>query len=278
MSAYAAEDTSTAMSFLRALAANPTLMLRHRNIFLLSHMRANTSLFGHLLGNHPQVEGYYEMHIGYPSWKSLWRQKLLHFADHDAKPEARWMFDKVLHDGHCVSTALLLRPQTKTIMMLREPVQSIKSLMVLYREKNPHRPEATAEGATRYYIDRLKTLADIAEVIGPRYFYLDAECLVTDTGSTLQALGDWLGLATPIPTEYQTFSHTGRGNAGDTSSRLKSGKVSRASNDYTAIEVPATLLDEAAQAYRRHRTTLTARCERHAVIATTAAAPTTLAR
>ncbi len=272
MSVRTADDALSAMSLLRALAANPSLILRYHNIFLLSHMRANTSLFGHLLGSHPQVEGYYEMHIGYHSWKSLWRQKLRHFADHDAKPGARWMFDKVLHDGHTVSTALLRRPQTRSIMMLREPVQSIKSLMVLYREKNPHLPEATAEGAARYYIERLKTLADNAEIIGPRYFYLDAECLVMDTNVTLRALGDWLGLATPIATEYQTFSNTGRGNAGDTSSRLQSGKVSRSSNDYAAIEVPTALMDDAIQAYHRHRATLMARCERQVVLATVEAA------
>ncbi len=68
------------MSLLGALITNPPLVLQHRNIFLLSHMRANTSLFGHLMGSHPEVEGYYEMHIGYHSWRSLWRQKLLHFA------------------------------------------------------------------------------------------------------------------------------------------------------------------------------------------------------
>ena len=33
-------------------------------IFLLSHMRAYTSLAGHILGSHPQINGYYEMHSG----------------------------------------------------------------------------------------------------------------------------------------------------------------------------------------------------------------------
>ena len=261
------------MSLLTALASNPSLILQHRNIFLLSHMRANTSLFGHLLGSHPQVEGYYEMHIGYYSWKSLWRQKLQHFAGHAAKPGARYMFDKLLHDGHPVALRLLQRPQSRTIMMLREPAQSIKSLVVLYREKNPQLPEATAEGAARYYITRLQTLAGVAEVMAQRYFYLDAECLISDTGATLQALGDWLGLDAPIPTEYQTFAQTGRGNAGDTSSRLKSGKVSRSSNSYTDIEVPPALMDEAMQAYQRHRGTLRARSARQSSLPSPEAAP-----
>ena len=29
-------------------------------ILLLSHMRANTSLFGHILGTHPEINGYHE--------------------------------------------------------------------------------------------------------------------------------------------------------------------------------------------------------------------------
>ena len=246
------------MSFFRALASNPGLMLRHRNIFLLSHMRANTSLFGHLLGSHPQVEGYYEMHIGYYSWKSLWRQKLRHFSEHEAKPNARYMFDKLLHDGHAVSLALLRRPQSRTVMMLRAPAQSIKSLVVLYRDKNPQLPEATAAGAAHYYIGRLRTLADMARELAGSYFYLDAECLIQDTGPTLLALSDWLALDTPIPNEYQTFARTGRGNAGDTSSRLKSGKVSALGNDYAEIEVPPALMAEAELAYRQHRATLLA--------------------
>lgn len=251
------------MSLLQALVANPALVLQHRNIFLLSHMRANTSLFGHLLGSHPLVEGYYEMHIGYYSWKSLWRQKLRHFANHEAKPGARLMFDKVLHDGHEVALPLLQRPNSHTVMMLREPEQSIKSLVTLYRGDSPHLPEATPEGAARYYIDRLNSLGHLGTALQQRYFYLDAECLVTDTEPTLRALGGWLGLPTPIPTEYQTFAQTGRGKSGDTSSRLKSGKVSRSVNQYEGIVLPDGLRDEALETYRRVRAALISGSSRH---------------
>jgi hypothetical protein len=34
-------------------------------IFLLSYMSAFTSLAGHILGSHPQVNGYQEMYLGY---------------------------------------------------------------------------------------------------------------------------------------------------------------------------------------------------------------------
>jgi hypothetical protein len=46
----------------------------YTRIFLLSHMRAFTSLAGHILGSHPQVNGYYEMHISYEDAFALDRQ------------------------------------------------------------------------------------------------------------------------------------------------------------------------------------------------------------
>jgi hypothetical protein len=244
------------MSFLGALCSNPGLVLRHRNIFLLSHMRANTSLFGHLMGSHPLVEGYYEMHIGYHSWRSLWRQKLRHFAQHSGKAGARYMFDKVLHDGHFVAPQLLQRASSQSILMLRQPEQSIRSLIVLYREQSPHLPEATPEGAARYYIDRLATLGGLAGQLGGRYFYLDAEALIGQTDLTLARLSRWLDFDTPIPSTYETFSHTGRGNAGDHSSRLRSGQIDRARSDYSNIVVPAALMQEAVAAHAHQRQAL----------------------
>ena len=256
------------MSFVGALITNPPLVLQHRNIFLLSHMRANTSLFGHLMGSHPEVEGYYEMHIGYYSWRSLWRQKLLHFARHSGKPGARYMFDKVLHDGHHVAPTLLQRPSSHTILMLRKPEQSIRSLVVLYRGQAPHLPEATAEGAAQYYIDRLATLQSTAATLNGRYFYLDAEALIGQTDATLATLSAWLGLKSTIPSTYETFTHTGQGNAGDHSSRLRSGQVDRSRSDYSAIDVPPQLMQQAAESYARHRQALLTGASAHVVAGT----------
>ena len=44
---------------------------RYDRIFLLSHMRALTSLAGHILDLHPQINGYYEMHISYENASDL---------------------------------------------------------------------------------------------------------------------------------------------------------------------------------------------------------------
>jgi hypothetical protein len=137
--------------------------------------------------------------------------------------------------------------------MLRAPEQSIKSLVTLYRKRNPQLPEATPEGATRYYVDRLGSLARMARELGPRYFYLDAECLIGQTDATLATLSDWLGFDSPIPSEYATFANTGQGNTGDHSSRLKSGKVHHAKSDYSDIVLNDEQMDAAESAYALHR-------------------------
>ncbi|MBM4190547.1 MAG: hypothetical protein FJ210_07540, partial [Betaproteobacteria bacterium] len=49
----------------------------------MSHMRAFTSLAGHILGSHPQINGYYEMHISYADAAALDRQLAL-FQENDA--------------------------------------------------------------------------------------------------------------------------------------------------------------------------------------------------
>jgi hypothetical protein len=73
------------------------ILLPKQHIFLLSHMRSYTSLYGHIMGFNPAICGYYKMHIGYYSWKSLIRQKLLYFESEATKPGFSCMFDEVLH-------------------------------------------------------------------------------------------------------------------------------------------------------------------------------------
>jgi|GEM_PF-6178457 len=43
----------------------------YARIFMLNHMRALTSLARHIVGPHPQIKGYYEMHPGYEDASAL---------------------------------------------------------------------------------------------------------------------------------------------------------------------------------------------------------------
>ena len=75
---------------------------RYSRIFLLSHMRAFTSLAGHILGSHPAINGYFEMHISYDDASALDKQ-LDVFQQHETLKETRWLTADV---GQSVTNAV----------------------------------------------------------------------------------------------------------------------------------------------------------------------------
>lgn len=235
------------------LLLSPRHLLAHRNIFLFSHMRANTSLFGHILGSHPDIEGYYEMHIGYYSWKSLWRQKLLYLESHKPKPTSRIYFDKLLHDYCVVAPDILARPSTKSIFMMRGPKKTIKSIVGLYQKIDPAHEYAQVEGAVAYYIKRVGELAETSNTMPNNYYYLDAEDLIERSTETLDALGNWLGLSQPLAQEYQLFNKTGAPQAGDPSDLMSTGRINKIQHNYSDIDLPMHLLVDADKAYQSAR-------------------------
>jgi len=251
------------MSTVKALAQliqHPNHLLAHRNIFLFSHMRANTSLFGHILGSHPDIEGYYEMHIGYYSWKSLWRQKLLYLENHTLKSGSHYFFDKLLHDYCVVAPDILARPSTRTIFMLRRPDKTIPSIVGLYRKNQPDHAYATAEGAAAYYMERVKELGEIAKTMPHGFYYLDAEDLIEHSTDALSALSSWLTLSQPLTPEYQMFSKTGTPKAGDSSELMRSRTISKQQNSYPDVALLPGTLAQAEQIYQDTRGALRSLC------------------
>lgn len=245
------------LAALKQLVRRPNHLLSTRNIFLFSHMRASTSLFGHILGSHPDIEGYYEMHIGYYSWKSLWRQKLLYLENHSLKPTSRFFFDKLLHDYCVVAPDILARPNTRCIFMLRRPDKTIPSIVGLYRKNQPEHKFAQLEGAAAYYMARVDELARLARTMPHGFYYLDAEDLIEHSTESLQSLSDWLGLSQPLTPEYKMFSKTGERGAGDSSDRIKSGTIHKGQSDYSDIPLTSAMQAEAERIYQETRQLLT---------------------
>jgi hypothetical protein len=153
------------------------IIVPKKHIFLLSHMRAYTSLFGHIMGSNPAICGYYEMHIGYYSWKSPIRQKLLYFQQESTKPGFSYMFDKILHNEHSVSLDVLNSSRAKSIFCLRQPKDVIPSILKLYARIDPTHEFNSEVFATHYYIKRLAVLEAIAESLEQDFFYFDSDSL-----------------------------------------------------------------------------------------------------
>lgn len=225
---------------------------RHARIFLLSHMRAYTSLAGHILGSHPQISGYYEMHISYADAAALDRQ-LDVFLESDAlKAGSRYLFDKLLHDEYALEPDKLELPDMKILVSLRHSEPTIKSIVHLYRQKDGGDLFDSPEKAARYYIERIMALADFAQS-NPGYFYFDAELWQRAPEQLLPRLTEWLELDSPLSEQYRTFSQTGKPLKGDSSPRIHRGNIDKARSDYAHIVVPDEVLIEACEVYRECR-------------------------
>ncbi|WP_198264353.1 hypothetical protein [sulfur-oxidizing endosymbiont of Gigantopelta aegis] len=222
-----------------------------KHIFLLSHMRANSSLIGHILGSHPQIKGYFEMHTSYRSAMDMITQEQIleqsKELSNTTKPNSiRYVFDKLLHNSYELLLENLRYDSDpnyiKILVSLRQPQQSIKSIISLFKKKHGTHPYAEPEKALEYYRQRINALAQFCDKNKQSYYYYDAELIRNDTQNSLPRLQNWLNLETPLKEEYQLFSLTGKAWVGDSSENMTKGKIIKHENNYSDIELPEHLL------------------------------------
>jgi hypothetical protein len=228
----------------------------YNRIFLLSHMRAYTSLLGHILGSHPQINGYYELHLSYTDERNLSQQQQLYAQTEKLKPSSSYLFDKLLHNDYQLNLKLPNLRRGKVLLALRPPAESIPSIVFLFGKKENQHPYANPAKATQYYIARLQNLSEFSEQYPLHYFYFDAPLLHSNSEYILNRLTQWLDLDEPLSERYQCFSQTGQARAGDSSQTIKSGKILHTNHDYSSIKVDKNLIDEAEQVYRQCRVRL----------------------
>lgn len=223
---------------LEVVLKRPNVLIPQRHLLLISHMRANTSLIGHLLGDHEDINGYYEMHIGYFSWKSLIRQKIEFYNSHPNQTSSRYLFDKILHSEHYISPEVLARDNVIPLFSIRNPVDTIPSIISLYRKVNQNHEFFTISGAILYYEKRLDTLLELAREMAHEYFYIDAEAIKTRTKETLDYITRELNLSSPLQPTYKSNVKTGQGDSGDHSDNLKKGFISKENSNYSDFNWP----------------------------------------
>lgn len=216
-------------------------------------MRAFTSLAGHILGSHPQINGYYEMHISYEDASALDRQ-LDAFLEGDAlKENSRYLFDKLLHNDYLLKPERIGLANIKILISLLEPEHTIKSIVDLFAQKEIADPYASPIEAANYYIARLQAIADFSRTADQPYYYFDAELFQRAPETLLPKLSDWLELESPLSERYQIFSHTGKARKGDSSERIHSGTIDRTPVDYSHVAIPEEVLHRAQAVYRECR-------------------------
>ena len=216
-------------------------------------MRAFTTLAGHILGSHPQINGYYEMHISYEDASALDKQ-LGVFLESDAlKENSRYLFDKLLHNDYVLKPEQFGLANIKILISLLEPEHTIKSIVNLFAQKEIEDLYASPVEAANYYIARVQALADFSRATNRPYFYFDAEMFQRAPEELLPRLSGWLELDTPLSERYQIFSQTGKARKGDSSGRIHSGRIDRTAVDYSHIAIPEDVLRKAREVYRECR-------------------------
>ena len=221
----------------------------YARIFLLSHMRALTSLAGHIFGSHPQINGYYEMHLGYEDAAALDKQLDVYRAGDVLKPNSRYLFDKLLHNDYGLKPEQLGGADIKILVALAEPEHTIKSIVHLFAQKADPDLYASPVEAAHYYIARVNALADFCLTAPQCYVYFDAELWQRAPAQLLPKLAGWLELDSPLSERYETFSHTGKAGKGDSSPRIHGGSIDQSRVDYAHIALPEDALRAARAAY-----------------------------
>jgi hypothetical protein len=217
-------------------------------LFILSHMRSYSSVLSHVLGSHPQVDGYCETHLRYRFSFDLlrlkWRVRKL-----TGEPlRGRYVLDKILHN-YPVATAILDNPRTRGIILLRQPVEVVQSIVHMGRHLDLNEQNANVANATQYYVARLGQLAKLARAFGSRAAFLESETLVSRTEEALAFLQDFLGLDSPLERRYRSFLKTGKPGYGDPSEMIHSGEIGRRSQQRPNYSIPSALLAQAVTAH-----------------------------
>ena len=232
-------------------------------IFLLSHMRSYSSLLAHILGSHPEIDGYSELHQHYHDRSNLRNMTALIERTTGEPRRGRYALDKLLHDAAEIDPAVLARRDVHVLFFVRRPEPTIESIVRLARSQDIELEVKDPFHAANYYVHRMRGLEALSAQVGERGRFVEAERVVDETDAVLAGLTAWLGLATPLRPDYRRFMLTGVIGKGDASPNIFAGRVlgngDRLDAPGEPIEVPAASAKAAREAYERTVASLRAR-------------------
>jgi len=212
-------------------------------------MRSYSSVLSHILGSHPQVDGYCETHTKYRTRFDLWR---LHHRVRKLTGEpldGDYVLDKVLHD-YPLAPSILRSGRTRAIVLVRRPAASVRSIIEMGLNYSPIAWHRDFDRVARYYETRLASLLRLAEALRGRVVFLEAETLLSSTREVLDQLGAFLELQPPLQTQYRRFAHTGEVGFGDPSEAISAGRVTIAARENrTVVSLPRALAARLQNAY-----------------------------
>ena len=222
-------------------------------LLLISHMRSHSTLLAHILGSHPEIDGYSELHRSYESQMELREMTRRIEEATGRRRRGRYALDKLLHNAGRIDAAILRRDDVKVVFLIRNPVDTIPSIVRTSRAVALSLPEASPEGAVDYYVARLERIGRYSELLVERAAFVESERLINDTDAVLARLTRHLGLATPLEPTYERFPLSGLPGHGDPSTNILAGRVlrddERDRGSDEPVDIPAGPMRAAVAAY-----------------------------
>jgi hypothetical protein len=221
-----------------------------RYLFLLGTMRSGSSLLSSILSSHPEILGYGETHVVYDGPEKMQELVARVRRAHGGQEPARYVLDKLLHDGLIRDPEVLDGIDLTCVFLLREPRRTIESLV--------HQLDSTLDDAFHYYGERLRNLERYARAF-PRSAFLTYEGLIGDPEGTLERLTRFLDLKSPLSPEYRLQPLHDRKGVGDRSGRLQAGRILAEPREIR-VDLPEDRVAEAEAAYLKCRPVLEQIC------------------
>lgn len=232
------------------VARRPDLVLRRRQyVLVFSHMRSYSSLLCHLLGSHPEIDGYAEMHRSYRRRLDLVRLNAHVYRSLGGSLDGRYVLDKVLHDAYLTRDSILESSAVYPIFLVRKPEAALASIIEMGRRVSGASSYSDPRLAAIYYERRLRTLSGMAERVERRCLFVRAEQVVDDTRSCLDTIERFLSLGSRLPETYSLFVHTGDQGWGDDSGWIRQGRIVRDRQRSDVRKIDDELLLRATRAY-----------------------------
>ena len=221
-------------------------------LFLLATMRSGSSLLSSILCSHPEILGYGETHVVYDEAEKLRELMARVHRAHGEQIPARYVLDKLLHDGLIRDPEALKGIDLTCVFLLREPRRTIESIV--------HQLDSTLDDAFDYYRGRLLNLERYARAF-PGSAFLTYEGLIADPEGTLTRLTAFLGLSSPLSPEYRLQPLHDQKGVGDRSGRLAAGRILSEAREIR-VSLPEERVAEAEAGYLRCRSVLEQACVR----------------
>ena len=227
---------------LRAIGVRPPSAL-----LILGHMRSGSTLLLHLLLTNKAIASLGERNATYDTPDDLRRlAALARLQRGTVFTPLGYAADQVNHSRLTPNPGLFGHARLRTIFLLRNPVDSLASLMELSRTY--YGQSWTITGALDYYLARLQFMAEVGHrLVGTGHaVFVTYEQLTESTAPTLARLQQFLGLSDGFSVVYSRQHFTGI--RGDPGPKISLGRVIPAVCGETS-RLPADVVERATQAY-----------------------------